>query len=240
MKPAAAQSLRSGRRKGMFRWGSRISLLAGGILLAWCLYVWVDSRIYEKVEGEHFDAISETRSIISAPASQMTVIQPPSVRLAVGSVLGRIEIPRIGVSVMVLEGDTQRIFRRAAGHLEGTAAPGEPGNVVIAAHRDTFFRPLRNIHDEDIIKFTTVRQSFWYRVESVDVVGPDDLEVLGDSPQPILTLITCYPFYYVGPAPKRFIVRARQISLGSPAELGQVEGPDGTAQISHYDAGGTR
>ena len=134
--------------------------------------------------------------------------------------VGRIEIPRLGVSVIVLEGSTGRIFRRAAGHLRGTAAPGESGNVAIAGHRDTFFRPLRDIRSQDIIKLTTLKQTYWYRVESTEVVAPDDVEVLADSPQPILTLVTCYPFYYIGPSPKRFIVHARQISSDPSPDRG--------------------
>jgi sortase A len=140
-------------------------------------------------------------------------------KLVVGSVVGEIKIPNIGVSVMVLEGDSASVLHRAAGHVEGTAIPGEPGNVVIAAHRDTFFRPLRNIRDQDIITLTTSRGTYQYQVESVQVVGPNDTTVLADSPAPTLTLITCYPFYYVGPAPKRFIVQAKQVSLGAPSEL---------------------
>jgi sortase A len=126
------------------------------------------------------------------------------------------EIPRVGISVMVLEGVSNPILRRAAGHLESTAKPGQPGNVAIAAHRDTFFRALRNVRDQDIITLTTLTGTYRYQVDSVEVIGPNDTGVLSDSSQPTLTLITCYPFYYVGPAPNRFVVRARQISSDSP------------------------
>ena len=224
----------SGRSLSTFRWGARIFLLTGGILLAWCGYLWTDARVYETLESERLDAVAASRSLNPPPVPEAGDIKSPHSRPAIGSVLGRIDIPRIGVSVMVLEGDNSRIFRRAAGHVEGTAEPGEPGNAAIAAHRDTFFRPLRKIREDDIIRFTSETQSYAYRVESVKVVGPDDAQVLADSPHPTLTLITCYPFYYVGPAPKRFIVRARQISPDSAVEGRNADGPAGKASVLPY------
>jgi sortase A len=98
------------------------------------------------------------------------------------------------------------------GHIPGTALPGEDGNIVLAAHRDTFFRPLRNIQKGDEIALTTWNGAFRYRVESIQVVGPDDVGVLQPTSLPTLTLVTCYPFYFVGSAPKRFIVRAGLIA----------------------------
>ncbi len=227
MNALTAHSQGANHRVSILRWCSLFCLLAGGILLTWCAYFWADGHFYETLETKHFDAVAKSAVVNPAPGAEINVVEPPP-RVETGSVLGRIEIPRVGISVMVLQGTTARVFRRAAGHLEGTAVPGKPGNVAIAAHRDTFFRPLRNIRDQDVIKFSGVTRSYWYRVESVEVVGPDDVEVLADSTQPTLTLITCYPFYYVGPAPKRFIVHARQIS---PEEAGEVQGSDGSAQL---------
>jgi LPXTG-site transpeptidase (sortase) family protein len=125
----------------------------------------------------------ESRVANSAPVPGSEVLKVPRPKVQVGSVLGRIDIPRIGVSVMVLEGSTSYVFRRAAGHLEGTATPGEPGNVAIAAHRDSFFRPLRNIRSRDLISFSTLTGSYLYQVESTDIVGSGDVQVLTDSPQ---------------------------------------------------------
>ena len=99
----------------------------------------------------------------------------------------------------------------AAGHLPGTPEPGQPGNMAIAGHRDTFFRPLRGIKPEDEINFDTGGQIFHYRVASTQVVDPHDLAVLKSHHKNELTLITCYPFSYIGPAPKRFIVHADMI-----------------------------
>jgi sortase A len=125
--------------------------------------------------------------------------------------LGRIEISTIGLAAMILEGTDARTLRRAVGHIPGTALPGQRGNVAITGHRDTFFRPLRKIRKDDEIRLTTLSGSYRYWVDSIKVVEPGDTEVLDNSDDAILTLVTCYPFYYVGPAPKRFIVRAHRV-----------------------------
>lgn len=132
--------------------------------------------------------------------------------LKTGSVLGELQIPRVGIDTLVLEGDTSGILREGAGHIPGTALPGgHDGNVGIAAHRDTYFRPLRFIHPGDMIVLKTPAGSYQYRVQFTRVVEPSDVAVLKSTKQPTLTLVTCYPFYFVGHAPHRFIVRATQI-----------------------------
>ena len=113
---------------------------------------------------------------------------------------------------MIMEGVDGKTLRHAVGHIPGTPLPGQPGNVALAGHRDTFFRGLRNIHKDDEITLTTLHGFYRYRVDSTQVVEPQATEVLDNSVDDILTLVTCYPFYFVGPAPKRFIVRARRIS----------------------------
>jgi sortase A len=138
--------------------------------------------------------------------------QPPAAAnapAAVRRVLGRLEIPSLGVSTIVREGEDARTLQLAIGHIAGTALPGAPGNMGLAAHRDTFFRRLREINPGDVIRFVAVEGTFTYAVESTLVVDPDDLWVLNPTPEPSLTLVTCYPFTYVGDAPERFIVRAR-------------------------------
>ena len=124
---------------------------------------------------------------------------------------------------MVMEGISARTLRLAVGHLPGTPLPGEPGNVGLSAHRDTFFRALRNIHRGDVITLSTPAGDLHgYLVESISVVSPGNTEILDASRGPGLNLITCYPFNYVGPAPKRFVVHADEsedsvVSLaGSP------------------------
>jgi sortase A len=126
--------------------------------------------------------------------------------------IGRIEIARLGLSVMVIEGDDGKTLRRAAGHVPGTALPGQLGNVAITAHRDTFFRPLRKIQTDDVITLTTLQGVYRYRVVSTKIVSPQDVEVLDSTDGEVLTLVTCYPFYFVGAAPNRFIVRAERVT----------------------------
>jgi sortase A len=128
------------------------------------------------------------------------------------SLIGRLEIPRLKLSVMVREGADGKTLHRAVGHIPGTAMPGFAGNVALAGHRDTFFRELRNIKKNDSIEFETENGTYRYLVESTDIVGPRDVGVLAASHGQTLTLVTCYPFYYIGSAPKRFIVHAAQVS----------------------------
>jgi sortase A len=134
----------------------------------------------------------------------------PLMRQTNPEIIGRLEIPRIHISVMVLEGSSQKILGVAAGHVEGTALPGTVGNVAIAAHRDSFFHSLQEIRANDVIQLKTVKGDFQYTVENTEIVDPSDIEVLHRTVDPELTLITCYPFHYIGSAPKRFIVHARQ------------------------------
>ncbi|MGC2828345.1 MAG: class D sortase, partial [Candidatus Acidiferrum sp.] len=125
--------------------------------------------------------------------------------------LGELQVPRLGLNAIVVQGDSTADLRRAVGHLSSSALPGEWGNVALAGHRDTFFRPLRDIRLGDSITIKTRARSFEYVVESIEVVAPTDIRVLEPSTGHDLTLLTCFPFHYVGPAPKRFVVRARQL-----------------------------
>jgi sortase A len=131
---------------------------------------------------------------------------------ALGSVLADLDIPRIGLSVMVTEGTDESRLRLGAGHLVGSALPGEVGNVVVAAHRDTFFRSLRDIRAGDLVDLTSPEGTYHYRVEWTSVVSPTDTQALDSTPAAALTLVTCYPFSYIGPAPERFVVRASIVS----------------------------
>jgi sortase A len=129
-------------------------------------------------------------------------------------VLGRLEIPRLDLSVVVAEGIDRRTLRRAAGHVPGTAAPGGPGNAAIAGHRDGVFRPLEGAARDDLVVFETPAGRFRYRVKSVAVVPPGATHLLAPTAEPTLTLITCYPFTFLGPAPDRFVVRAERLGPG--------------------------
>ena len=138
-------------------------------------------------------------------------IRPPVVNLE--GLIGLIEIPRLGLSSIVIEGTTGLVLRRAVGHISGTAFPGEEGNIGLSGHRDTFFRQLRNIQVKDRITLTTPHGGYQYTVVSTRIVDPSDVTVLDpDGESELLTLVTCYPFSYVGPAPQRFIVRAEKVA----------------------------
>ena len=123
--------------------------------------------------------------------------------------LAVLRIPRLGLEVPVLEGTADSTLDRAVGHIEGTARPGKPGNVAIAGHRDGFFRALENVTRGDVLELVVPGGIHRYRVDRLSVVGPRDVRVLAPTRTPQLTLVTCYPFHFVGPAPRRYIVQAR-------------------------------
>ena len=186
---------------------------AGAVLmLGYCGLFLADGWLFQRGESRHLEQLLRDRTEMSdsrgrVSSSTSSRILPTA---ATGGLIGRIEIPRLGLSVMVVEGMDQHTLRRAAGHIPGTALPGQSGNVGISAHRDTFFRPLRKIQRNDMITFTTVFGDYRYRVMSTRIVKEHDVAVLDPSGNEILTLVTCYPFYFVGPAPYRFIVRAER------------------------------
>ena len=196
------------------RWTRRTLLACAVILLGYCIFVVMDGWIYQSREDRRLDRLLHSRQEAAPGVDQN---KPPAVsNLTVpamaGDLIGRIEIPRLHLSVVVVEGISGATLRRAVGHIPGTALPGGRGNVAISGHRDTFFRPLRNIQRDDIISLTTLSGEYRYRVVSTSVVGPTDIAVLNPVGYEVLTLVTCYPFYFVGPAPSRFIVRAERIT----------------------------
>jgi len=193
----------------MLRWSRNVFLIVGVLILGYCGFVLLDARVYQADEARQFQQqIKDFKPAIASEGSFHEV----SFRPLTGKPLGEIELTRIGVTAMILEGTDDRTLRRAVGHIPGTSLPGEPGNVAIAGHRDTFFRALRNVRQDDQITLMTLEGSYRYRVDSIKVVGPEDTQVLDNSGGDILTLVTCFPFYFVGPAPRRFIVRAQRIS----------------------------
>lgn len=123
-------------------------------------------------------------------------------------VLAILRIPGIALEVPVTYGTDELVLLSGAGLVEGTGLPGSNGNVAIAAHRDTFFRGLKDLALGDHIQLVMLDRTQTYIVTDLSVVEPTDVHVLDDTGEPVLTLVTCYPFYFVGNAPKRFIVRA--------------------------------
>ena len=215
------------RKKPILRWIER-SLLAVAILcLGSWVYAWIDSAYYQYRENQILDeslskapetppaagpsSAAETDSLGSFQPRSAVPQEPPRKPLAAGELVGRLEIPRLGISTIVLEGVDTKTLRRGVGHIPETAPPGAGGNVGLAAHRDSFFRDLKDIRKNDIIRLKTLDGSYQYRVEQTEIVDPEDTQVLADTGLPELTLVTCYPFYYVGSAPKRFIVHAQRV-----------------------------
>jgi sortase A len=199
--------------KRILRWTQRV-LFAGAVLMfAYCGFILVNAWIFQKEQRRQLDRLLMSRQAERVRSRQPVpaVVPRESPPAATGDLIGRIEISRLGLSVIVIEGTTAAVLRRAAGHIPGTTLPGKPGNIGIAAHRDTFFRPLRNIQQDDIITLTTTLGEYRYRVVSIKIVSPSDVAVLNPSAAEVLTLVTCYPFYFVGSAPNRFIVRAERV-----------------------------
>jgi len=198
----------------MLRWVQHVLFACAVLLLGYYGFVLVDTWVFQRQQGRdlerllHTDRATSTRTTQAGPP--LAPEGPPTV--AAGGLIGRMEIPRLGLSMVVAEGIDGRTLRRAIGHIPGTALPGQLGNVGIAGHRDTFFRPLEDIHVDDIIEITTPWGEYRYRVVSSRVVSPDDVAVLNPTSNEVLTLVTCHPFYFVGPAPNRFIVRAERVS----------------------------
>jgi sortase A len=185
----------------------RVLLLMGALFFASWGYLTLHALCFQRASSQDLDReVSNGTAQIDQAAIPNELIPPPHH----GDMIGRLDIPRINISVIVLEGSDSKVLNVAAGHVEGTAFPGETGNMGIAAHRDTFFRSLRNIRPNDRLTFRTPAGMFEYTVANTEVVEPNEVEVLRQTPDSELTLVTCYPFDYIGAAPKRFIVHARQ------------------------------
>ncbi len=183
----------------------------GVLLLGGALATVVRSRVYQARQERAFletERTASARPSASAPpfASAPTAAPAPDVDPLV---LGRIEIPRVGVSAIVREGDDDETLSIAVGHIPGTARPGERGNVALAAHRDSFFRALRHVRVGDVIRVRVPGRGDEYLVDSTEVVQADETRVLAATRDAVLTLVTCYPFEYIGHAPRRFVVHAR-------------------------------
>jgi LPXTG-site transpeptidase (sortase) family protein len=186
-------------------WLERVLFAVGAALAVWCAVVLIEARFTNSlpIAPEQSWSRSLPGDDGANPLRSSSRPTPPR-----GTVLARLEAPTLQLSANVLEGSDDRTLRRGAGHIEDTALPGEPGNVAIAGHRDTIFRALRRASVGDPLDLHTSDRVLHYRVTRTLVVDPDDVYVLDSTPQPTLTLVTCYPFEFIGHAPKRFIVQA--------------------------------
>ncbi len=220
--------------------------LAGGVLatiswLSWALaaggcagvsvYLWsvAESWVYQKTQSIHLSGaepveanraaesnrateanrLAETRHAVAAMLPRQWFPPDPSV-------LGQIEVRRIGLSAVIRSGMDAATLRKSVGHVAATPLPGEWGNSVLAGHRDTFFRGLRGIERGDVIRVVRAGSTIEYVVDGLAVTGPEAVEVMRPAGDRRLTLVTCYPFGYIGPAPRRFVVTARSPAAGNP------------------------
>jgi len=207
----------------------RALFIAGAGMLGYAIFTIAQSHIMQRYETLQFDRT------LALPANHRTKHVVP------GDPIGKLTIPSTGISAIVLEGTDSGTLKMAPGHIPGTALPGEAGNVAIAGHRDTFFRNLERIRSGDTVRLTTLRGTYHYRVDATEVVDPARTDVLESSGSPTFTLVTCYPFHWIGPAPKRFIVRGHLIrahTAGSRACAERSGGADGvvsSAEMLHWN-----
>jgi len=219
-------------RRKTLQWAERLLILVGVLCLGYFLYTYAEATLYQTFEDRELDKILNEEV---APAPRAA----PRRIFAAGSTVGRIEIPRLGVSAVIKAGSDARTLRLAVGYIPGTALPGDRGNFGLAGHRDTFFRKLRDINPDDEIRIVTTDGVFRYYVQRTSVVMPQDVWVLDPTNYPALTLVTCYPFSYIGSAPKRFIVRAGLQKTETPARS-TISKPADTIVAVRSKPSGTR
>jgi sortase A len=187
------------------RWLVSCSLIAGGLAL---LFLGardvLESRAGQAEAQREFDSIESVKP--SPFGSGPRVATPPA---QLGAAVAKLIIPRLDTELYVVEGDGARELRRGPGHMAGTPMPGQDGNCIIAGHRDTHFRVLKDIRKGDAIVLETGAGQYTYRVSGTQVVSPANTASLKPTRDAELHLITCYPFYYLGSAPERFVVQAR-------------------------------
>lgn len=206
----------------LIHWLQRGLLVLGLLLLAVWARVNFESRGFQSAESIKLtNALrrarpapatgTETRAASMGPPESSHLEDSPGRTEA----LGRLEIPRLGISAMIAEGVDQRTLRRAVGHIRSTAEPGAPGNCALAGHRDTFLSKLEGVRVNDVVRMVTIDRTYVYSVRWIEVVEPQQVEVLDSTATRSLTLVTCYPFAWVGQAPRRFIVRAEETKVAT-------------------------
>lgn len=200
--------------------GQTVLFVVGFVCLGAAGAAWTQAHLYQARQERAFERALAAKAVPTGTARALTnAAAPPAAAPAETddaaaldpAILGKLEVPRLALSVMVREGDDAQTLKVAAGHVPGTAFPWQEGNVGIAGHRDSFFRKLRLLKKNDALVLTTPRGRFAYRVDRLLVVMPEQVEVLSGVDGPRLTLITCYPFSYTGSAPQRFVVGAKRV-----------------------------
>jgi sortase A len=189
----------------------RTFLIAGVGLISIATFVHIDARAHRQLALNDFERIRdqvENPDAMDDWSEKRKAEYLESVKQDAGATLAVLRVPSRDIEVPVLDSTSDLALNRGAGHVEGTALPGTAGNIAVAAHRDGFFRGLKDIKIGDQIELTTLEGQQTFVVSKLDIVDPFQVSVLDPTDEPVLTLITCYPFYFVGSAPERFIVRA--------------------------------
>ena len=210
-------------RSALRAWVQRALVAVGVVCLVSYSVITVHTWRYQRAAKSEIDRIASVERVrpVAAAADAPRPVKP----LATGELIGKVEIPRLGLSAAVAEGDDDKTLRKAVGHLPDTPLPWHrQGNVALAAHRDGLFRRLENIRLDDEVRMVTPRGDFQYRVTKTHIVDPGDVWVIAPTAVPTITLITCYPFSFVGNAPRRFVVQAQLIQkeLGGTPLKGSV------------------
>jgi len=192
----------------LLAWVIGLALLIGG-----CVW-YVDGVIRSRQALNRF-ANLKAAAVPNVTTPDVSLWSPERIKewriassLPAATPLAVMRMPRIHLEVPVLEGSDDATLNRGVGHIEDTALPGTDGNSGIAGHRDGFFRGLKDVGVGDAIELEMLNERLVYRIERTLIVDPEDVWVLDPTPSRSLTLVTCYPFYFVGSAPKRYIVRA--------------------------------
>ena len=184
------------------RWLARLLIMSGATTLTWAAFQMVSAAWYQRQTEDTLESLRRMPAMEGRSSPDA---------LSVGEPIGTLEIARVGLSGVVVEGDVDAVLDRAIGHLPDTPLPWRDGNSALAAHRDAIFRPLRGVRLGDVLRLKTPHGNFDYQVRETLIVKPDDVWVLDPTPMTTLTLISCWPFDYIGHAPERFIVRAERI-----------------------------
>jgi Ca-activated chloride channel family protein len=211
-------------RRNVSRWTYYLLLTVGSIFLLGTIVFYLEGYAFQ-VYGSHklrslakeSSGSSSSAASASSSSSASAAATASSFQPHMGDVLGRMEIPRLNISAVIVEGSDDESLKLGPGHVPGTALPGEQGNVAIAGHRNTHFLPLKEVQAGDKISLTTPRGNMDYAVQYVEIVSPDDVDPINPTSDSELTLITCYPFFYVGSAPERFIVHAKSTAAAQEA-----------------------
>src|SRR4030095_1141118 len=208
------------RSATVLRWSERLFVIAGIAMLGWCALLLADSGLSQWEARRSLEVVSLAASVAPPPVREGARLPRASAPVVHrGSAIAYLSIPRVALGAVVLHGSAPHTLRRGPGHLENTALPGKAGNVVIAGHRDSFFRRLGEVSIGDDIFIDTADAHLHYRVTALSVVDAHDLSVLESTDDATLTLITCYPFWVFGPAPDRFVVRAALVANAPFAAL---------------------